>query len=224
MTAEAVDLVATVRPWLEIAYFAAGILVPIAALLAVWQIRVAKAQLETTKELFKTQSKRNAFELAVNECRNFSDRLTPLVFELDKYIEESKLTIFEKAEITKSEDGIKVTLKDLDSAELEKLKAVKKQITEILNTLEAFALFFTTGVADENIGFHTVGGWFVHEAERAAKLLTVLNATQDDSKAIWVLYFRWEKRLEHFRLSKEKKNIEKRLRETSVPEVKAIGT
>jgi len=57
-----------------------------------------------------------------------------------------------------------------------------------------------------------------------SKILPFTDTEQEDSKAIWALYFRWKKRLVHQELQIEKAEIEKRLAKSKVEKYTAIGT
>lgn len=213
-----------VKSWAELLYFFSGIGVLIVAGFGLYQIKLAKEQIESAKNIFRKQSVRASYEAAVNECNRFSDKYFPLAVELSNYLAEQNISFFDDAYIEEVEKGFKVNFDKINKADLEKLAHKSELIGKLANGIEGFALYIVSGVADDNIAFHTLGKVFVNEAERISKILPFTNSEQEDCKAIWALYFRWKKRLEHQKLQIEKVEIEKRLAKAKVEKYTAIGT
>lgn len=213
-----------VRSWAEVIYFFSGLGILIVAGLGLYQLKLAKEQITSAKKIFRKQSIRASFEAAVTECNRFSDKYFPIAQEFSRFISEKEITFFNDAKIEDVENGFKVNLEDINKDDIEKLSEGISYVTKMANGLEGFALYIVSGVADDNIAFHTLGKIFVQEAERISKILPITNVEQEDCKAIWALYFKWKKRLEHQNLQIEKAEIEKRLAKTKVEKYTAIGT
>tara|TARA_R100000656_G_scaffold101269_2_gene73670 strand:+ start:199 stop:882 length:684 start_codon:yes stop_codon:yes gene_type:complete len=212
------------KEWAELLYFFSGLGLLIVAGFGLYQLKLAKEQIESAKKIFRKQSVRASFEAAVNECNRLSDRYFPLAVEFSAYIEEQKITFFDDAVIEELDEGFKVNLEKINKDDLEKLSHKSELIGKLANGIEGFALYIVSGVADDNIAFHTLGKVFVEEAERISKILPFTNAEQEDCKAIWALYFKWKARLEHQKLQVEKSEIDKRLAKSKVEKYTAIGT
>ena len=153
-----------VRDWLEILYFVSGIVVMILVGFGLWQLKLAKDQislakdqLETSKDIFKTQSKRAAIEAAVVECRRYSETIIQDSLALNRYCDEHEITFFDDAEFEKTEEGFSINLEKIDDEDVKKLAGAEDIINRYLNGLESYALFFLSGVADEEMGVRLAG-------------------------------------------------------------------
>lgn len=214
----------SVRNWLEVFYFGAGILLPIIAAFALRQIQLAKDQLRVTKEIARTSAKRESYRAAIEQCEALSKIVVPLDFKIDKFLEEHGVSYFEKAKFEPSEHGLRIDLAEIDDADLEKLNEIAPLLTDLINSLEVFAIYFLSGIAYEEIGFHSQGKYFVEKAEMVAKLLAVCKPGADECQHIWPLYKKWKDRIEHQRLVVEKKKIDAKLKATVIkPPIKSIG-
>lgn len=220
-----------VRDWLEVLYFISGIIMMILFAFGLWQLKLAKDQialakdqLETSKDIFKTQSKRSAVEAAVIECRRYSETIIQDCVELDKYCKDNNITLFDDAVFEKTEEGFNIDTKNVKKDDIDKLFGAGDIINRYMNGLESYALFFLSGIADEDIAFHTNAKTFIESAERGFKIFPFTNIEQDDAEPIKALYFRWHKKLEAKRLRIEQKNIERKLSGYKDNKIKPIGT
>lgn len=213
-----------VKKWAELAYLLSGTGLLIIASFGLYQIKLAKSQLESAKNIFRKQSIRASYETAANECNRFSEKYFPLKVELEKFLREEKISFFKDAKVEESDGGFRVNYESIKEEELKSLSPQSAQLCNLLNTLEGFALYIVSGVADDDIAFHTLGKAFVEEAEYLSKILPFLDIEQDDCKAIWALYFKWKRRIDHHKLQVEKAEIEKRLKKAKVEKFVAIGT
>ncbi|WP_422103161.1 hypothetical protein [Vreelandella sp.] len=225
------SLFTEIRDWLEILYFVSGFVMMILFGFGLWQLKLAKDQislakdqLQTSKNIFKTQSKRAAIEAAVVECRRYSETVVQDSLALDKYCKEHEITLFDDVVFKKTEDGFSIDPSDVKKEDVVKLAEAEDIVNRYINGLESYALFFLSGIADENIAFHTNAKEFLESAERGFKIFPFTNIDQDDAEPIKVLYFLWHKKLEAKRLKIEQKNIEKKLSGYKDKSIKPIGT
>lgn len=214
----------TVRNWLEVLYFGAGILVPILAAFALRQIQLAKDQLVVTKKIARTSAKRESYRAAIEQCEALSRLVVPVDFKIDKFIEENEVTFFEKAKFEFTEKGFRVDLAEVKDEDIEKLNEIAPLLSDLTNSLEVFAIYFLAGIAYEEIGFHSQGKYFVEKAEMVAKIVAVCDHGHDECQHIWPLHKKWKDRIEHQRLVIEKRKIDKKLEAAVVqPPLKSIG-
>jgi len=213
-----------VRDWLEILYFLSGIIVMILVAFGLWQLKIAKDQLETTKEIFKTQCKRAAVESAVIECRRFSETCVQSSLALRKYCIDNEIKYFEQVEFEETDNGFKLGMKKVEKEGALKLVGAEVILNEFINGLEAYALFFLSGVADEKIAFHSNGSTFVELCEIAFKVFPVAKVSDEDAKPIKALYFMWREKLKANKLKVEQRNIEEKLQGYEDKTLRAIGT
>ncbi|QTN46165.1 hypothetical protein H7683_00615 [Ectopseudomonas mendocina] len=223
-------LFANIRFWLELTYYASGIIVMCLVALGLWQLKMAKDQislaknqLETSKEIFRTQSKRASVEAAVVECRRFSETVVLESLALDRYCKEHDITYFEDVVITKTKDGFKINIENVNEDDAKKLSGAEDIINRFMNGLEAHALFFLSGVADEKIAFHTNAKTFIEFAQIAFKVIPLCSLEDDDIKPIKTLYFIWDEKLEANKLKLKKKEIETQLSSYKEKEFSSIG-
>jgi len=228
---ESPSLFANVRDWLEILYFISGIVIMLLAGFGLWQLKLAKDQislakdqLETSKDIFKTQSKRAAVEAAVLECRNFSETVVQESIALDKFCKKEGITYFDDVIFTKTDDGFNINPEAVDKENAKKLEDAEEIINRFMNGMEAHALFFLSGIADEKIAFHTNAKTFILLAETAFKIIPICNIDRDDIKPIRTLYYMWFKKLEAKKLKIQKNEIEKELSSYKEVNLKPIGT
>lgn len=224
MTPENVSIFSEVRSWLEILYFISQIVVVFLIAIGLRQLQLAKRQIETTKEIFRTQSKRAAVEAAVVECRRFAETIIQDKLALDKFCDDNKVTYFEDAKFTRTDTGFSIDTKSINKDDLPKLSNANDLINRLLNGVESYALFFLSGVADENIAFHTNAKTYIEMAEHLFKLFPICNVEIDDAEPIKDLYFRWRKKYEVKKLRVEQKEIENKLSTFKDSSLKAIGT
>lgn len=228
---ESPTLFVEIRDWLEILYFASGVVVMLLVAFGLWQLKLAKDQislakdqLETSKDIFKTQSRRASVEAAVVECRRFSETVVHDSLALDKYCTENEITYFDDVIFTKTDDGFSIDAKNVKEEDANKLAGAEDIINRYMNGLEAYALFFLSGVADEKIAFHTNAKTFIEFAEVAFKIIPLCNVEKDDIQPIRALYFMWHKKYEANGLKIKKKEIEAQLSDYKESSLKAIGT
>lgn len=237
-TEAAAPLFSQIRDWAEIVYFFSGPFMVAIASFGLWQIKLTKDQvalaadqLELTKkdihsnvEISRTQSRRAAVETAVVECRRYSEEIVQAALELQAYCKEHDVTYFDDVKFERTEKGFKLHTKEIKHDDLDKLSNAEPVINRYLNGMEAFALFFLSGVADEHIAFHTNGKTFVKMAEEAFKIFPVCNVAREDAQPIKALYFRWRDKLDAQKMLEEKDNIERKLKDMDQKEIKPIGT
>lgn len=224
MATETTTVFTEVRSWLEVFYFASQIMVMFLVAFGLRQLQLTKRQIEITKEIFKTQSKRAAVEAAVVEGRRFADTLIQDRLALDKYCKENSISYFEDALFSISDDAFNVNTKNVKDDDLKKLSNATELIHRILNGLESYALFFLSGVADENIAFHSNAKAYLELCGHMFKLFPIMNVSEGDAEPIKTLYFMWYKKYEAQKLKVEQQKIEKKLSTYKDSSIKPIGT
>jgi len=94
-----------------------------------------------------------------------------------------------------------------------------------LNSLEAFAIPFVAGVADDDLGFQETALSFCRSTREAILTIAALRKAGGARYESCVrLYDSWSKRLQAEDLKKKMKDLENKIRETSdVPKIKPVG-
>ena len=212
------------KKWAEIIYFISGTGIFILACFGLRQITLAKNQIETSKDIFKTQSKRASFESAAQQCTEYSKNIIQLDHKISKFTKSNEITFFTDAKIEESGKGFRVNIQDVKKEDIQKFDEIADIVSSFINGIEGFSLYIISEIADEDIAFHSVGKAFIRHAEMAAKIMRFTNSSPEDTKAIWKLYFRWKKRIESQKLESEKKIIEDKIKKNKTEPFRAIGT
>lgn len=187
------------------------------------QIKAAKENTKITQENSKTQSKRESFKLAGEQCVYFVEKIIPLFNKLLDELKVNNCRFFEKFEVINSKEKIEIKktedLSDIDFEGLEK----SIYLQDVLNSIEGFSLFFASGVASENVGYVTAGRGY---CDIVHKLLPIImpEFKRGYYKNISLLYMTWQNRCKQEDIKMKQKELEKQLRNTSEMKIKTIGT
>ena len=212
------------KEWLEIANYLGTVTLAIVAILALRQISLAKQQIETTKDLFKKQSKRASIESAVNECKRFADQVIQDHIKILQHCEKNGITFFEDVTFERKGDTITLDPSKAKKEDAPKLQEIGALLTSFCNGLEAHAMYFLSGIADENIAYHTNAHSYLRMTEDAYKIFASAGKSVKEIEAIQTLYFRWAERMEKDDLAEQQIEITKKLSTFSQSPIKPIGT
>ena len=138
--------------------------------------------------------RRAAVELAAKECTHYGLNILRSVNELLDQINKSGCDYLNHCKITPSEKGLAVDTSAVTPDDGEKIKSHIKQIVEVLNGLEGFAIPFAEGVADNRVGFIECGRSFVQTTERMAPLYSFW-PLKDYYQSSQTIYMRWKREI-----------------------------
>jgi hypothetical protein len=198
------NFVNEIKPFLEVLYFIAGIVVAIAAVFALKQISIMKKTLQV-------QSKRDALKITSEQCENYFSKIIELQDQFDRKVKEHDVKYFDGWEVTVQNDSVSVKHRSVPNAQ--GLEKVIKEL-DVLNSMESFASFFVSNVADEQVAYDTVGMTFVNFNR---KLMPWTLSCREDGyfKNLSKLFVKWELRRLNEELQKEKIDLEKKLKQTA---------
>jgi hypothetical protein len=214
------------------ASFVGTIVIGLSALIALKQIRLASLQIKITSDDIKVRSRREAIALAAKHCEDFADVLLP---KLNAWVAEfGKAGIgLEKKWGLQNKTFDDNSLKDPKSAhawvQLIKSKNLGYTTCKILNQCEAFAIYFATGAADEEIAFPVVGPLFCEYVEQFAPFLIDLRSHTDSSFTSGKyantvrLYEIWADRIRLEELDAQTKKTDKERSSLKNDKIKPIG-
>ncbi|PIB30960.1 hypothetical protein BFP77_02565 [Maribacter sp. 4U21] len=185
---------------LEIIYYlTAGPLLVYIAIRGLKQIKVAKQN-------SRTNNKREAFKSAAEQCCVFGEKIIPL----EGNLRDEKHSFFDKFNVKIKEKGFEIKPNgDVLEDEIDKLNN-SKYITDLLNSLEGFAVYFISGVAAEKIGYITTGRSYCEIVKRLMPVIA-LSFKNGHYKNLMLLFIEWNNRLEKEKLEFKKREIEKKL-------------
>ena len=213
-----------VKEFLSLASSASTIVVAAAAVLALRQLKLAREQIETTKELFKLQSRRASIEAAVVECKRFAETVIQDNVKIMQFCSDESITIFDDVKFSCDGESITVDPRGLNPEHIQKLKKISATINSFCNGIESHALYFLSGVADENLAYHTNARAYLELCETAYKIFALSGKDNEHIAPIQTLYVRWYKRLEAEQLEKEEMKIRTKLATYKNPTIRPIGT
>lgn len=204
---------------LENIYFLSG---PIIALFAVAGV----FQLFLTKKAIKINSQRESANIAAQQVREYSTNIIPLINKYNFALRKEKIkpVDIELGPFRRSYLEKKLGKERVREIQIERLRTTIF-LLEMLNSLEAFATYFTKGVADEEIAYPSIGKTFCFTIESHFFDIGCCRKEEDYSyQNIIELYEIWKGRMKKEKLTKQQKEILKELMNIKSDTVKPIGT
>jgi hypothetical protein len=195
------EILKDIRPYLELAYFAAGIILAF----GLW---FAYRQLKLIQEDMLIRSRRAASEKALEATLRYFEQYVP------------KSGALFKARNDKNIPPYKGSIGDFSFESLteEQKTVIAKQATLVeglptLNELEFISAFFVSGVADEETGFRIIGRTFCSTVETHYGLIALFR--RHKAQAYWSnivdLYHLWRPRLTIAELQMASKELEQKM-------------
>lgn len=201
---------------LELLYYLSGVAIAVAAF---WGLR----QLTISKRIARENATREAYKLAADNCRYFAREVVPLHGLLAKLIKEKSLQSFEKRHFLLERGEIKNH--NFDLAQLQKeLPIMSEELISYLNAMEAFAIFFASGVAAEEIGYRETGTTFCNAVEYFMPALFATRLINVRFESIFKLFEIWRDRQKAEKISTQMKALENDAKHLSRETIKPIGT
>ncbi len=209
-----------IRAVLEIGYYVAGISLAYLAYRGL-------AQIKLTKELASTNAKREAFKLAVEECRYYAEQVVPARAALIEVAKTKRITFLPAVsfKLVKGEITDVVTPgRDIAAEGV----TLNQDLLLYMNRVEAFAMAFTSGVADEMVAYRETARAFCQTLPETAPFINIMRergiARYDSTIQLFEL---WHHRLSSEALTKQKEMIDQaaeRVKGAQPPKIKTIGT
>jgi hypothetical protein len=211
-----VDILKVLRDTLEVVSFASA---PVLA----WLAFKALNQIQVSKEIARTQASRESFRLATERCKQFADEILPLAEELRQLFLQKKLPEFQKIVVTESPENISIDWKNSPNwmADIDKHRKVT---WELANDLEAWSMWFTCRIADENIAYSPCGVSFCNCVRPLLPLLMFTNKNDKWYSHTLELYMRWKNRIDHDKNIAKQQQLEKERMNLKFEIPKPIGT
>lgn len=205
------------RNILEILYFLSSPLLFIIAFIGLQQLKISK-------ENNKINAKRDAFKLSAERCNYFLNNVIPMADLIDNLIVEESINGFGSTKIIINENHYELHNKP-NFKQMDDIMKIMNKITPLLNSLEAFSLFFTSNIADERVAFSSIGQAYCSTVE---VLLPLICLVSEGGKLgfnnVIKLYIEWNSRIEKEEALIQKIKAEKKLKQNSVFSFKSLGT
>lgn len=210
------------RDTLELSYFASAIALVAIAAKGLKQINIGLEQLKLTKAIAEKSAQRDAYRLAHEQCQSFGTVIAVQVANVIYGAHASGITVYVEP-VFAIEDG-HIVKHNFDSGVIAAAVACLDP-TVAMNMLEGFAMFFVTGLADEEIGYRETAlafcglakslmpaFWYYREQKRAMY------------KSVVELYEMWGNRLAVEKLEEKRQEVERDLIRVKPRSIRAIGT
>jgi len=208
----------TVRAILELLYFIAGIVIAGAAIWGLQQIRL-------TKRIASINAKRESLKFAAERCQYFAEQvaiLEPPLLEEHKKLGLTLLATNVEFEISDGEIAIKSAWDQRLMAQ--QYAQITRNLTAYMNFLEAFAIPFAAGVADDELGFQETATAFCGCVRRVILAIVLIRKAGVRYESCTNLYDCWSKRLLAHQLRKNIKDLESKIKTTPEPKIKPMDS
>lgn len=221
----------TWRDWLEVVYWIAGIVIALSVVAVFRQVQLAKKALQATLEESEMRSEREAIVLAARQCERYAEKVIALS---DKVGDQLKNAGMELRRWELSDDKFGPDSIEASSAAREWLDKYMKvpgdELMVLLNEMEAFAIYFAKGAADEKVAFSAVGPVFCSDVRTYAPV--IINCRRQSTQGLPIgpfqntieLYRIWSARARQNALRAQAKAVASEVAKVSVPEMPAVGT
>jgi hypothetical protein len=180
--------VTNLRAVLELLYFVADIAIAFFAALALKQITL-------TKRIATASAKRESLKFAAERCQYYAERCSPLLDAMVKEHDRQGLTFFKTPTQFSIVEGEIITTNLNIPSLVQQYAKMPGAIVDTLNSLEAFAIPFAAGVADDDLGFQETGSTFCKLVDRVIAMIVVLRKVGDRYESTIKVYDRWKSRL-----------------------------
>lgn len=205
--------ISLVKPIIELIYFISAIGLALFAYLGLQQIAILKST-------SATQAKRDALKLTSEQCTIYVEKIIPLQNAYHAALKKHNIKYFDGWTTEVLNDEIIVSRKTPPDP-----KGFEEAIPHMafLNNMEAFSVYFTSGVADEEVAYNSVAKTFLKTCDGIMPWAIKLRK-DGYFKSLVSLYIIWKSRAENEKLIIEKENIEKKLTNTKTTFRSPIGT
>jgi hypothetical protein len=182
--------------------------------------------LNIAKNDIQTRSRREAASLAALQHDRFVERVMPLYENLLEAMNENKIPRLAYPPEGAVANFDENQLQTPQAQEwLNNAKPLLDNAVTYLNALDAVAVYFMNGIADEELAFPAMGRPFCRQVERVQLILAYHQSIAPHSyDAIISLYNIWKERVNKLHLESQVDALTGRLKDYSDRKIKPIGT
>jgi hypothetical protein len=197
----------TLRSVLEITYFVSGIALTVAAIYGLKQLRL-------TKRIATQNAKRESIKFAAERCQYYAETCVNLQNAAWQSYRDHKLTCLNDSVFT-IQNG-QITDNNFDSQRVircqQELSVEPFKFVEFVNSLEAFAIPFVAGVADDELGFQETAAAFCSAIKQWMLFIFILRMQGNRFESCLRLYESWSARLEAEKLKPLVKSLSEKIK------------
>jgi hypothetical protein len=223
-----------IKEILDYLYLISGPILAIVSILALKQLSIAKTQLEIAKNSIEISSQRDAAVFTAKQCEYFATEIIKDSVRITAIFESKDIV-----ECSLANDSTNIFETDYNSwltknrkKFLEDDSNIYREITEAINKLEAFAVYFIHGICDTKIAYLPVAEAYITIVKMYCPFICMVRSrSRNGYSDIIELYKIWENELKKDELNFKKVQLQKQITETeeqvsSVKDIskKPIGT
>lgn len=202
------------RAVLELVYFVSA---PVLAVLA----GVGLRQIKVARDTAKMHARREALSIAAQQCDHYLTDIIPLQNRLDDAIEAKGITYLEAAKVSVDHEGVRVNF-NWPPDFLDQVQRIMPDLMPVLNSMEAFSVFFVSGAADEQVAFSSVGVPFCDSTRPLLPdIVPYLEAGY--FRNLFKLFMIWNTRIESDKLLQQRDELEKLLAQVDGKFIRPTG-
>jgi hypothetical protein len=219
------------RDWLEAIYWVAGIVIAISVVAVFRQVQMAKLALEAAQGESELRSEREAIILAAQRCERYAEKVIPLSEQVGDELRGAGLKV-QQWEMTDDDFGPGSIIDSAGGQQwiqaYDKVKA--DHLMTLLNEMEAFAIYFAKGAADEQVAFSAIGTVYCFDVRNYAPVLIECRRRFSEGSGsgpfenLISLYKIWSSRIRHDSLRAKAQLAADEAARVVVPEMPAVGT
>jgi len=173
-------------------------------------------QIKLAKKESKLNSKREAFKVSAEQCKDYQERIIPLQNKLFDKEATKNVRFFKDSKVEITNKKIKIEFAEDDS------ELIIDECLLVINSMEAFSLFFISGLGNEKMAFETIGETYVFTVESLLPFL-MRYGNNKRFRNILALFSVWYQRREKRILELEKKSLDEKLEKTKTVGIKHLG-
>ena len=208
---------AKMRAVLELLYFLAGVVIAVAA---VWGLE----QLRITRRIARRNAEREAVKFAAERCQYFADYAVPAGGKFFGEYNRLGLRFLDPAKFNVRQGEIVEYNFDLKRLAAQ-IPPIINLLANYLNTLEAFAIPFVARVADADVGFRETALAFCQGVKLMMPALFYMRQTQSARYESTIrLYELWNKRLQATSAAQAIKPMQELIRSADNERIRPMGT
>ncbi|SRR6266481_345601 len=210
-------VIESIRTVLELGYYAAGITLAYLAYRGL-------AQIKLTKDVAATNAKREAFKLAVEQCRFFAEQVVPARTDLIDVAMNNGIPFVLPTSCKIVQNEIIEIITPGRDIVADGIK-LDRQLVLYMNRLEAFAMAFTSGVADDMVAYRSTAQTFCLTVPEIVPFIDWFRKNGRGRYECTIeLLELWSGRLKSEALTIQKQQIEKNLEGIKQAKIKTIGS
>ena len=162
-------------------------------------------QISESKKTRKISAQRESFTIAAQKCELYTDVIVPLINKINNELSEKKIEVLERSTLEIIWGKLKWKLGFLNEEERDTVM-IKMGTLDLLNKLDALAVFFVAWVANDDVGYLNFGRSFCYTGKRFIPLIADFYELGHYQSLI-DLYTIWQRRITQEELEKQKIQI-----------------